>query len=129
MEVEYFNETERKEQLHELLWSYQQFFSIDKETEVTARDYEHMGRESALALATLKGIFGSRPETQPEFLKDRVAFNSILRTLQDLANAIEWPKGSVDGKWWSTAETAERCHDQTGVFMKEGLWPFTKILR
>lgn len=74
MEVEYFREAEINEQLHELLWSYQQLFIIDKVTDVNARDYEQMERESALALATLRGVFGSRAETEPAFLKDKHAF-------------------------------------------------------
>lgn len=129
MEVEYLNETEINEQLHELLWSYRQFFTIDKETDVNARDYEQMERESALALATLRGVFGSRTETEPESLQAKDAFDSILSQLKGLARAIQWPEGAKDGKWSSTAETAEHCHDQTGAFMKEGLWPFTKIVR
>jgi len=129
MEVEYFNETEIDEQLHELLWSYRQFFTIEKETDVNARDYEQMERESALAMATLRGVFGSRAETEPNFLQAKDAFESILSQLKGLARAIQWPEGAKDGKWSSTAETAEQCHDQTGAFMKEGLWPFTKIVR
>ncbi len=129
MEVEYFNETEMNEQLHELLWSYRQLFTIEDETDVKARDYEQMEGESALALATLRGVFGSRPETEPEFLRAKNAFDSILCHLKDLARAIQWPEGAKDGKWSSTAETAGQCHDQTGAFMKEGLWPFTKIVR
>lgn len=129
MEVEYFREAEINEQLHELLWSYQQLFIIDKVTDVNARDYEQMERESALALATLRGVFGSRAETEPAFLKDKHAFDSILGQLKCLARMTQWPEGARDGKWSSTAETAEQCHDQTGEFMKEGLWPFTKIVR
>lgn len=129
MEVEYFNETEINEQLHELLWSYRQFFTIDKETDVNARDYEQMERESALALATLKGVLGDRTETEPAFLQAEDAFDSILNRLKGLARAIQWPEGAQNGKWSSTADTAEQCHEQTGVFMKEGLWPLTKIVR
>ena len=129
MEVEYLNEAEINEQLHELLWSYRQLFTVDKETDVNARDYEQMERESALALATLRGVFGSRAETEPDFLQAKDAFNSILGRLRGLAREISWPEGAQDGKWSSTAETAGQCHDQTEAFMKEGLWPFTKIVR
>ena len=129
IEVEYFNETEINEQLHELLWSYQQLFNVDKKTEVNARDYEQMERESALALATLRGIFGPRAETEPDFLQAKDAFDSILGQLKVLARAIRWPEGAQDGKWASTADTAEQCHEQTGAFMKEGLWPLTKVVR
>ncbi|KAI9879730.1 MAG: hypothetical protein M1830_007515 [Pleopsidium flavum] len=131
IEVEYLTEAEIYEELHELLWSYRQLFTVDKEQDINAHDYKTMERESTLALATLKGVFGDRAETTYEYLNDACegAFDRILTKLRSLAGSLEWPEGARDGKWSSTAETAEQCHEQTGAFMTKGLWPFTKIVR
>ncbi len=90
-----------------------------------------MERESTLALATLKGVFGDRAETTSEYLHDNAegAFDRILTQLRFLADSLQWPEGARDGKWSSKAETAEQWHEQTGAFMREGLWPFTKVVR
>lgn len=130
IEIEYLNKTEINEQLHELLWSYRQPFTVKGE-DIDQDDYAKMESESKVALDTLEGIFGNRAETNAKYLQDPAddAFDSILKQLTSIASSLKWPEGAHDGKWTSTAENAGECQEKTGTFMKGDLWPFIKIVR
>lgn len=137
IEVEYSNETDTQELLHELLYSYQEFWSPDVErlaqsekTEET-KEYNTIENRSGAALATLRSIFPEADEINTEYLKDRSdgAFDKILQRLKHLAQELQWPEGAQDGTWIATATDAGACREQVDLFMKNGLWPLTNVVR
>ncbi|MCJ1266316.1 hypothetical protein MMC22_006199, partial [Lobaria immixta] len=122
-----------EEQLEELLFSYRQPYQQGLQAELadSPSEYQSLERQSEVALATLQSIFPGREETSPVYLQDTLdgAFCRILDTLKQLASELRWPPGAVDGKWVSTAKTAIECNEKVGLFMQEGLWPLTEVVR
>jgi hypothetical protein len=88
-------------------------------------------RESDLAWSTLEAAFGHRQELKKEFLTDNAesAYDIITQQLSSWAEDLQWPDESQDGIWVSTAINAEECCEKTAFFMRDRIWPFTKIIR
>jgi hypothetical protein len=124
-----------EEMLHELLWSYRQFFLPDVESDATpAADYNRYMRESEHAWSALVAAFGHKRQFRRDMLQDMAdgAFEVIHAKLVEWAREIKWPRGDAgapEGIWRSTAETADQCREKTSVFMQDSYWPFTKIIR
>lgn len=119
IEADFSNEEEIQNQLYELLLSYRAVFSLDQNEDVL--EYQHLEKESEVALSTLQSIFPGKPETSPENL--RVDFEVAYTGLKRLASGLRWPAGA------STAANAKECSDKVAEFMKDGLWPFTDVIR
>lgn len=136
MEVEHLSQNEIQDLIKELVWNYRKLYlpGVDRE-EVSAVDYKKYDRESELAWATLEAAFKHRHEFKPEFLRDMAegASDRIVDQLIQWTKDIEWPNGGdgsgTSGVWNSTAQTADECCAKTAAFMKDRLWPFTKIIR
>ncbi|KAL8884624.1 MAG: hypothetical protein Q9215_007377 [Flavoplaca cf. flavocitrina] len=133
IEVEYCNEAEINEQLHELLVSYRELYQpgIEKELENNEQLYQEIEKKSTVAASTLQSIFPDHPEATPIRMKDQSdgAFEQILENLKRLASLIEWPADAKNGRWTATAASAAECHDKVAYFMKKGLWPLTNVVR
>ena len=133
IEVEYCNEAEINEQLHELLVSYRELYQpgIENELENNEQLYQEIEKKSTVAASTLQSIFPDHPEVTPNQMKDQSegAFERILQDLRRLASLIEWPKDAVNGRWTATAANASECHDKVAYFMRKGLWPLTNVVR
>lgn len=106
IEVEYANETNIQELLHELLYSYQELWSSEIErlaqsakTEKT-KEYSAIENRSTTAFATLRSIFFEVDEFDTGYLKDRFeeAFDKILQRLKRFFQKLRWPKEAQDGK-------------------------------
>ena len=122
------------ELVKELLWNYRKLYLPSVESgEVGAEEYQRYQRESDIAWSTLEAAFKHRPEFRPELLRDMSegATDRITEKLIRWTEDIEWPGGDeyVNGIWISTAQTAEECCEKTAGFMRDRLWPFTKIIR
>ena len=100
-------------------------------TDMNGTEYNRLVAESKEALDMLQSIFPDRLEITPGSLKDMSegAFDSILEALKSLAATISWPNGAINGLWVASASTGKECHDLVSAFMKQGLWPLTKIVR
>lgn len=133
IEVEYCNETEIDEQLHELLVSYRELYQpgLEKELENNEGLYREIETKSTVAASTLQSIFPDHPEVAPTQLRDQGegAFERILHDLKRLASLIQWPSDAANGKWTATATSPSECHDKVAYFMEKGLWPLTNIVR
>ncbi|KAL8905916.1 MAG: hypothetical protein Q9171_006480 [Xanthocarpia ochracea] len=134
IEVEYCDEAEIDEQLHELLVSYRELYQPGLEKELEEDDPQllrEIKTKSGVAASTLQSIFPDQPEVAPAHLRDEGegAFERILNGLKRLASLIEWPSDAANGRWTATATSAMECHDKVAYFMREGLWPLTNIVR
>ena len=56
------------------------------------------------------------------------AEKTISNDLKAHARRWVWPEGAQDGKWSSTAATAEECYNQVEQFMAQGFWPLIKVV-
>lgn len=132
IEVEYFSELAIKDHIKELLWSFRRIFLPDvaggSESMAYAIKYQ---TESDQAWSSLHTAFGHEKDFNIQFAKDQSdgAFERVLDQLCQWAASIPWPQGGADGKWATYAETAEECYERTGLFMRDRLWPFTKLIR
>ncbi|KAL8846664.1 MAG: hypothetical protein Q9221_008271 [Calogaya cf. arnoldii] len=133
LEVEYCNETEIEEQLHELLVSYRELYQpgLEEALENDPSVYREIEKKSAVAASTLQSIFPDHPEVAPHQLRDQSegAFERILDELKRLASRIQWPTDAVNGRWTATATTSSECHEKVAYFMEKGLWPLTNMVR
>ncbi|KAH8703638.1 hypothetical protein BGW36DRAFT_287095 [Talaromyces proteolyticus] len=132
IEVEYLPQDQIEDQVRELVWNYRQLYHPDIESpEVSAEDYARVQRESETAWSALQAAFGHHPEFNQNVLSDQSdgASESVTNRLIEWAREIAWPQGGNDGRWTSTAQDAEECCEKTDQFMKDRLWPFTKIIR
>ena len=130
IEVEFANPEEINDQIHELLFSFRELYK-EGVMEESADVYQEIERHSEIAFNTLQSIFPNRPEIEVGHLKgtEDHSFEEIENGLRSLAQGLQWPEGSVNGKWTSTAANARECHDKVAYFMKNGLWPLTNIVR
>ncbi|KAI9807921.1 MAG: hypothetical protein M1825_005227 [Sarcosagium campestre] len=134
IEVDFMTQAEIDEQLEDLLSShrYPYFCEHDRNS---AEQKAKIEEKSKLAWSSLDAAFGDRADLTESFLQDDAdgAFDRILERLKDWSDDIEWPgqgeEGSSEGTWLSTANTAEECQQKTSAFMKDRLWPFTKVVR
>ena len=131
IEVEFANPEEINEQIHELLFSFRELYKEGVKEESADDVYQEIERHSEIAFNTLRSIFPNRPETEVGHLKgiEGHSFEEIEIGLRRLAQGLQWPEGSVNGKWTSTAANARECHDKVAHFMNYGLWPLTNIVR
>ncbi|KAK3306258.1 uncharacterized protein B0T15DRAFT_396538 [Chaetomium strumarium] len=132
IEVEHLSGSATEDVIKELLWSYRQLYLPGVEDEGTsAEDYARYQRESAQAWSALEAAFKHKPEFKEEMLRDMSegAMERLTEQLIGWSREIEWPDGTGDGVWRSTANTAEECARKTAVFMQDRYWPFTKVIR
>ncbi|KAL8950134.1 MAG: hypothetical protein Q9222_003811 [Ikaeria aurantiellina] len=133
VEVEYCSQEETEDQLHELLYSYRELYQPGLQNDLKQHPelYDEIEKKSEVALSTLQSIFPESPEVTPAHLQseEEDAFRRILDELKGLAKSISWPAGAVDGKWHATASNTAACHDQVALFMRQGLWPLTNVVR
>ncbi|KAL8994209.1 MAG: hypothetical protein Q9169_005755 [Polycauliona sp. 2 TL-2023] len=133
IEVEYCNETEIDEQLHELLVSYRELYQpgLEKQLENDERLYREIETKSTVAASTLQSIFPDHPAVAPSQLRDQDegAFERILDELKRLALLIKWPSDAANGRWTATATSPGECHDKVAYFMEKGLWSLTNVVR
>lgn len=132
IEVEYLSNTEIEDLIKELLWKYRQLFLPEIESdEVDAKDYARYVRESEQAWSALEAAFQHQSSFSSNYIQDMSAgaFDRIAEQLIMWSRELEWPEGGNNGKWSSTASTAEECYEKTNVFTQDQFWPFTKIIR
>ena len=117
--------------MKELIWSYRQLYLPNVEQDASSEEYKRYQAESERAWSALEAAFGHRQEFKKEFLRDQSveAPDKILTRLLEWTKDLDWPEGGTDGVWKSTAQTAEECCDKTAIFMRDRVWPFTKIIR
>ena len=137
IEVEYASQADIDEQLRELLFAYQELWApgvdrlAESENNSETEEYKAIEDRSNAALNTLQSIFPDAEDINSEYLKDRSdgAFDRILQVLWRYARKLRWPAGAQDGKWSTTAQDAEGCQKQVDIFMENGLWPLTNVVR
>ena len=131
IQAEYLSESEIEELMKELVWSYRQLYLPNLEQEASSEDYKRYQAESERAWSALEAAFGHHPEFRKEFLRDQSpeAPDKIVTRLLEWTKDLDWPEGGIDGVWKSTAQSAEECCDKTAIFMRDRVWPFTKIIR
>ena len=129
--MEFANPEEINEQIYELLLSFRELYKEGVKEESADDVYQEIERNSEIAFNTLQSIFPNRPQTEVGHLKgtEGHSFEEIENGLQRLAQGLQWPEGSVNGKWTSTAANARECHDKVAHFMRNGLWPLTNVVR
>ncbi len=131
VEAEYLKLDEIGDHLKELLWSYRQPYALKPGEDISAEEYKALETESQVAWDTLNAAFGDKAGFDESWLKDfsSGAFDQVLSKLRSWASSMEWPSGAEGGVWRVPALTAEECSELTDKFMKDRLWPFTKIMR
>jgi hypothetical protein len=137
VEAEHLSQVEIEDLVKELVWNYRKLYlPRAEEDKVSSEEYQKYERESELAWGMLEAAFKHRREFKPEFLRnmsDEGASDRITEQLIKWTEDLEWPSSIDDagttGIWRSTAETAAQCCVKTAAFMKDRLWPFTKIIR
>lgn len=143
LEVEYFSDQEIKDHLEALVWSCRKLVLVDNAIEnasssqggdnpkISEKDYERIEREAEHAWSALEAAFCHQNTFSRNMLSvsDDDAVERVVAQLVRWSKDIEWPEGGSDGKWRSTADTADECCEKTSVFMRDRLWPFTKIIR
>lgn len=131
IEVEFANPEEINEQIHGLLFSFRELYREGVKEESADDVYQEIEKHSEVAFNTLQSIFPNRPETETGHLKgiEGHTLEEIEDDLRRLAQDLQWPEGSVNGKWTSTAANAKECHEKVALFMENGLWPLTNIVR
>lgn len=130
IDVDHLKGDEIMNHLRELFQQYRRPSAPDQQ-ELPSAEFDQMENQSRIARDTLQAAFGHRPDFDIESLKNFSdgAFDQIYSQLCRCAEQIEWPAGPEPGRWSSTANTVEECHDLAEDFMRNGLWPFTKIMR
>lgn len=132
IEVEYLSEMASKEHIKELLWSFRRRILLPdvSEGQLGATDHTE-DEESEQAWLTLSAAFGNEEGFNHNFLCDQSdgAFERITDQLVRWSKNIPWPLGSTDGKWITYAETADECFEHLRPFVRDRLWPFTRIIR
>lgn len=134
IEAEYLSNSERREMVEELLWSFRQLFLPDIDPSGGGVDFEEqqrIERESAVARSALEAVFSEQEGFSIDFLSDNSdgAFERIKNQLLSWIQNIKFPTDDDSGLWTATADTPDECQDLTSVFMENRLWPFTKIIR
>lgn len=139
IEVEYYSGADLEELVKELAWSYRQLYLPDTQNAelTTDRQYAKYQRESDEACSALQSAFQHHGGFSAAFLRDASdgALDRINQQLFQWAREIKWPTGgnarTLQGSTLATltASSAEECCKKTRVFMEDGLWPFTKVIR
>ncbi|KFZ06243.1 hypothetical protein V501_07587 [Pseudogymnoascus sp. VKM F-4519 (FW-2642)] len=133
IEVEYLSIGEIEDLIKELVWNYRQMYLPHTEGDsVSENEYATMQRESEQAWSSLEAGFSHQPSFNKAMLINDIseAGLSIANSqLVQWAYELNWPDSGENGKWTSTADTADECCEKTSVFMEDRFWPFTKIIR
>jgi hypothetical protein len=135
VEAEHLSKIEIEDLIKELVWNYRKLYLPGVEQDgVSREEYQKYERESELAWGMLEAAFKHRREFNPQFLRnvsDEAASDRIIERLIGWTEDLEWPSSDAGTTsiWRSTAETAAQCCAKTAAFMKDRLWPFTKIIR
>ncbi|OBT96981.1 hypothetical protein VE01_05489 [Pseudogymnoascus verrucosus] len=133
IEVEYLSMGEIEDLIKELVWNYRQMYLPHTEGDsVSENEYATMQRESEQAWSSLEAGFSHQPSFNKAMLINDIseAGLSIANSqLVQWAYELNWPDSGENGKWTSTADTADECCEKTSVFMEDRFWPFTKIIR
>ena len=143
LEVEYLSSREIQDLIEELVWSYRKLFLIDKANDegasrdevgsknISDKDYQRIECEAEHAWSALEAAFSHQSRFNRNMLSDNShdAVPRIVDQLTKWSQDLEWPEGGSDGKWTSTADTADDCCEKTSIFMLNKFWPFTKIIR
>ena len=137
--VDYHSKSEIQEHIKELLWNYRRIFlpgavelkNKKVKTESEIKDYIQYERESEQAWSALEAAFKHRREFSRTFLSDMSdgALERTTNTLVQWTESIQWPGASTVGRWTTSAQDADECYQKTSDFMRDRLWPFTKIIR
>ena len=104
---------------------------MEQELDESEKEFQNIEKRSEIALATLESIFGQVPEVDPQRLRDFTdgALEGLHADLKFLARGLRWPDGAENGRWATTAVDAQECQEKVGIFMENGLWPLTNIVR
>ncbi|KAJ5639534.1 uncharacterized protein N7484_007396 [Penicillium longicatenatum] len=132
IEVEYLSDSAIKEHIKELLWSFRRVLLPDIASgSGNVADITRYRTESSQAWSSLETAFSHEKNFNREFLEDISdgAFSRIANQLLQWTATIPWPQGALNGKWATYAKSAEECFEKTRPFMRDRLWPFTKIIR
>lgn len=131
-EVEYLSNLAIKEHLSEQLWSFRRVLLPDiAGGSGNVADIMRYRTESDQAWSSLETAFSHEKGFNLEYLEDTSdgAFARISDQLFQWTAIIPWPQGALNGKWATYAKTAEECSEKKRPFMRDRLWPFTKIIR
>ena len=137
IEMEFNADSESKELIEELVWSYRRAFLPDVEDQ-NASDYNKLQKESQVAWSSLSAAFGHHKELKPlqERLKrhhlevaDTAQDGGVIAQLLEWKAEIPWPDGHDNGRWECFVESAEECGEITSDFMEDKFWPFIKVIR
>ncbi|UNI13469.1 hypothetical protein JDV02_000212 [Purpureocillium takamizusanense] len=132
VEVDYLSASEIEDLIRELLYSYRQLFlPLVNSSSTSEEDFTRCERESEKAWSTLQAAFKHKTQFTENYARDTSegAVERISSQLIQWANELEWPDNGRDGRWVTTATTAEECVEQTKRFAQDKYWPFTKIIR
>ncbi|KFY06936.1 hypothetical protein V492_07602 [Pseudogymnoascus sp. VKM F-4246] len=133
IEVEYLSMDEIEDLIKELVWNYRQMYLPSTEGDSTSEnEYATMQRKSEQAWSSLEAGFSHQPSFNKAMLINDMSEAGLSVTNSQLlqwACDLDWPDSGENGKWTSTADTADECCEKTSVFMQDRFWPFTKIIR
>ncbi|KFY95308.1 hypothetical protein V500_02839 [Pseudogymnoascus sp. VKM F-4518 (FW-2643)] len=133
IEVEYLSISEIEDLIKELLWNYRQMYLPHTEDdEVSENEYAIVQRRSEQAWFSLEAGFNHQSGFSKDMLINDMSEAGLYIANSQLvqwAHELNWPEGGENGKWTSTADTADECCNKTSVFMQDKFWPFTKIIR
>ncbi|KFY44996.1 hypothetical protein V494_01204 [Pseudogymnoascus sp. VKM F-4513 (FW-928)] len=133
IEVEYLSMDEIEDLIKELVWNYRQMYLPSTEGDsISENEYATMQRKSEQAWSSLEAGFSHQPSFNKAMLINDMSEAGLSVTNSQLlqwACDLDWPDSGENGKWTSTADTADECCEKTSVFMQDRFWPFTKIIR
>lgn len=133
IEVEYLSMSEIEDLIKELVWNYRQMYLPHTEGDnISENEYVIMQRESEQAWSSLEAGFSHQSGFSKDILINEMSEAGLAIANSQLvqwAHELDWPDNGENGKWTSTADTADECCEKTSVFMQDRFWPFTKIIR
>lgn len=104
----------------------------DEDDEVSENEYAIVQRRSEQSWFSLEAGFNHQSGFSKDMLINDMSEAGLYIANSQLvqwAHELNWPEGGENGKWTSTADTADECCNKTSVFMQDKFWPFTKIIR
>jgi hypothetical protein len=133
IEVEYFSNSEIEDHIKELVWNYRQMFLPSLgDADMGNNEHVRIQRESEQAWSALEAAFRHQKSFTKELLISNMSEEGLANATNQLiqwAHDLQWPDGGSSGVFKKTANTAEECCNETGKFMEDRYWPFTKIIR
>jgi len=130
VEAEFLKQEDIDKEIHELLFSFRDFYrpGLAEELETLDQEYREIERKSEVAFMTLESIFSKKIEVTQDFLLQSPV-KVVEQELRDIARNLPWPQGSSGGFWTTTATTTAGCHREVTKMMKKELWPLTNVVR